>query len=85
MVVFLADSSGKPAHRIVFSLQNWSFLLVKLIQVLHHQFRGGVKAFYNLTKPDDVILERSLMQSKFLVMVYGTFVNFFGHLATGWS
>ena len=74
MVVFLADSSGQPANRIVLSLQNWTFLPVTLIQVLHHQVRGvgrGVKAFddlddfggmgvQNLAKPDDVILERSL-------------------------
>ena len=49
------------------------FFPVTLIQVLHHRFRGGwgVKAFddlddtgggvQNLGKPDDVILERSLM------------------------
>ena len=50
MVVFLADSSGQPANRIVLSLQNWTFLPVTLIQVLHHQFRGGVgvKAFDDL-------------------------------------
>ena len=49
MVVFLADSSGQPANRIVLSLQNWTFLPVTLIQVLHHQFGGwGVKAFDDL-------------------------------------
>ena len=69
MVVFLAHSSGQPANRIVFSLQNWTFLPVTLIQVLHHQFRGGgIKAFddlddfggvgvQNLAKPDGVILD----------------------------
>ena len=41
MVVFLADSSGQPANRIVLSLQNWTFLPVTLIQVLYDQFRGG--------------------------------------------
>ena len=74
MVVFLADSSGQPANRIVLSLQNWTFLPVMLIQVLHHQFRGfgsrplmilmiwGEWGWWvqNLAKPDDVILERSL-------------------------
>ena len=49
MVVFLADSSGQPANRIVLSLQNWTYLPVMLIQVLHHRFRGvGVKAIDDL-------------------------------------
>ena len=59
MVLFLADPSGDPINRIVLFLQNWTFLPITLIQVLHHRLcRGGGQ---NLVKPDDVILERSLI------------------------
>ena len=66
MVIFLADSSGQLANRIVLSLQNWTFLPVTLIQVLHHQFRGGgrgVKAFDDLddAEGESKILENLMM------------------------
>ena len=79
MVVFLANSSGQPANRVVLSLPNWTILPSHSFKYYIINLGGGwgVKALDDLDdagngvqklgKPVDVIVEHS----HFYVMIYG--------------